>query len=56
MGYHNRKSDEELLIQFVDDQGFDQPHLVAAADRLKECIRVGLIDYGVPVDDETMEV
>lgn len=42
---NTRKSDEELLIQFVGDQGWDQPDLVEAAERLKRCIAEKLQDY-----------
>ena len=30
--------DINLLIQFVHDQGFDQPDLVEAADRITYCL------------------
>lgn len=50
---NTRKSDEELLIQFVADQGWDQPDLVEAAERLKECINENLQDYSKP--DPTYE-
>ena len=46
---HTRKTDEQLLIQFVKDQGFDQIELVEAADRLEKCIREKLQDYGAIV-------
>lgn len=46
---HTRKSDELLLIQFVEDQGFGEPDLVEAAERLKDCIFKGLTDYSVPI-------
>ena len=42
---NTRKSDEELLIQFVEDQGFDEPDLVMAANRLKDAIAIGLNNY-----------
>ena len=42
---NTRKSDEELLIEFVADQGWDQPDLIEAAERLKKCIAEGLQDY-----------
>ena len=45
---HTRQGDEELLIQFVEDQGFDEPDLVEAADRLKRCHKEGLQDYSIP--------
>lgn len=42
---HTRKSDEELLIQFVKDQGWDEPDLVLAVLRLEVAIREGLQEY-----------
>lgn len=42
---YTRKTDEELLIQFVEDQGFDEPDLIYAAERLKKCIADGVDDY-----------
>lgn len=42
---NTRKSDEELLIQFVEDQGWDEADLVMAAKRLKKAIAEGLQDY-----------
>ncbi len=44
---HDRRSDEELLILFVENQEFDIPELVAATVRLKMCHENGLDDYGV---------
>lgn len=55
---HTRKSDEELLIEFVADQGWSQPDLVVAAARLKECIEKELQDYSISEEqykDETKE-
>jgi len=49
---HTRKSDEELLIQFIDDQGWDQPDLVEAAARLKDCIEKELQDYSISEEDK----
>jgi len=48
---HTRKTDEQLLIQFVMDQGFDEPDLVEAAVRLEEGIKEGLQDYSIPAID-----
>jgi len=48
---NTRISDEKLLIQFVDDQGFDQPDLVGAAERLKACHKEELQDYSIPNED-----
>ena len=45
---HTRRSDEELLIEFVGDQGWDEPDLVEAAARLKDCIEKKLKDYSIP--------
>lgn len=42
---HTRNSDELLLIQFVHDQGFDEPDLIYAAERLQNAIDEGLQDY-----------
>lgn len=47
---HTRESDEKLLIQFVADQGWDDPELVEAAERLKHCIAEELQDYSTPAD------
>ncbi len=47
----NRESDERLLIQFVEDQGFDIPELVEAARRLSVGLDDGLQDYSVPFDE-----
>ncbi len=44
---HTRKTDEELLVQFVKDQGFDQQYLVEASKRLEKCIKSKLQDYAV---------
>lgn len=48
---HTRASDEQLLIQFVEDQGWDDPDLVEAAERLKDCIKEELQDYAYPCKD-----
>jgi len=48
MSMHTRKSDELLLMQFVYDQGWDEPNLVLAAERLKNCHKEELQDYAVP--------
>jgi len=42
---HTRKSDEELLMQFAIDQGFDEPGLVEAVERLQRCHEDGTQDY-----------
>lgn len=47
---HTRKSDEELLIEFVADQGWDQPDLIEAAERLKKGIDNCLSDYSIKED------
>lgn len=52
MTSHTRTTDEQLLIQFVEDNGWDEPDLVYAAERLKEGIAKGLTDYSVPINDE----
>ena len=45
MKTHTRVSDEELLIQFVKDQGFDHIELMDAVERLENCIKKSLEDY-----------
>ena len=52
METHNRKTDELLLIQFVEDQGFDQQDLVEAAHRLKRGIEKELTDYSIHIQLE----
>ena len=46
MKKHNRISDEQLLIQFVELNVADG-YLIEAVNRLKKCIREELIDYSV---------
>jgi len=46
---HTKDSDITLLIQFVEDQGFDEPDLVEAADRLQKAMRQGLSGYSFPI-------
>lgn len=48
---HTRKGDEELLMQFVEDQGWDEIDLVEAVERLKKCHSEGLQDYSIPSDN-----
>ena len=48
---HTRETDEQLLIQFVWDQGFGETDLVEAANRLSVCIDKGLTNYLVPEED-----
>ena len=51
MKTNTRKTDEELLIQFANDQGFDQPELMEAIERLKNCITEELQDYSISKND-----
>ena len=46
--FHTRTTDEKLLMQFAEDQGFESPELLAAVTRLKLCHRDELRDYGIP--------
>lgn len=45
---HTRKSDEELIIEFIMEDAWDQPDLVEAACRLKDGLDEGLQDYSIP--------
>ena len=45
---HTMDSDILLLIQFVRDQGFDEPDLVEAAERLENAINEGYSGYSIP--------
>lgn len=44
---HTRKTDEELLIQFALDHGWDEPELMNAVNRIKNCHKEQLQDYAV---------
>jgi len=48
---HTRETDEQLLIQFVEDTGSDVPDLMQAAKRLEDCIAEKLQGYSVPNTD-----
>ncbi len=52
MKHHNRTKDELLLMQFVEDQGFDLPELMEAVERLKTCHKEKLQDYGTFTEDK----
>lgn len=51
MKFDTKKSDIEKLIQFVMDQGFDEPDLVQAANRLQHMLNEELQDYSYPKED-----
>jgi len=44
---HTNYSDILLLIEFVDDQGFDHADLVEAADRLDNYLKTKCKDYEI---------
>ena len=51
MQTHNtRESDERLLMDFAAKHGQEQPELMAAVNRLKECHDVGMKDYAFLVN------
>lgn len=49
MSQHTRKSDTEMLIQFAKDQGFDHSELMEAVERLEQCHKEELQDYGCAI-------
>jgi hypothetical protein len=53
MAWHNRKTDELLLMEFAIEQGYDDPELMAAVERLRECHQKDLLDYASPGEEES---
>jgi hypothetical protein len=47
---HTRETDEKLLMEFVKDQGWSEPDLIEAVERLDKCHKEGLQDYGTTED------
>lgn len=52
MAAYTRQGDEELLMQFAEDQGWDEPDLIEALERLRECHKKRLQDYSIPFDPD----
>lgn len=51
MKSHTRQTDEELLMQFAEEQGWGEADLMEAVDRLRNCHKEELQDYSFPVND-----
>lgn len=52
--WHTRRSDELILINFIEEQDFDNIELIAAKNRLKNAIDNNLRDYST--QENTMEI
>lgn len=52
MKSHTRQEDEELLMQFAEEQGWGEPDLMEAVDRLRNCHKEELQDYSIPSSDD----
>lgn len=51
MKSHTRQSDEELLMQFAEEQGWGESDLMEAVDRMRNCHKEGLQGYSIPFSD-----
>ena len=49
---HNRQSDTELLIEFINEHSWLNVNVVNAIKRLQNCHDKGLQDYGIFEDNE----